>query len=88
MPALYSRQKLLSVLEEEDLQKTAQWLRNRPNAQANGDPRGFLAFPEGATYVKVHIGLVGFCSEEGSPGLRRLHYRIERHRQLLLQRDT
>ena len=62
VPALYSRQEFLSVVEEEDLQETSQWLRNRPNAQANGDLQRSLSFLESAPYVNDRIGLVGFCS--------------------------
>ena len=62
VPALYSREEYLSVVEEEDLSKTAAWLRNRPNAQANDDLEGALRFLRDAPFVNQRIGVVGFCS--------------------------
>jgi len=62
MPALYSREEFTTVVEEEDIQKTGTWLRNRPNAQANGDLQGALDFLRNAPFVNERIGLVGFCS--------------------------
>jgi len=49
-------------VEEEDLQKAAVWLRERPNAQTIGDLAGALTFLQTAPYVSARLGLVGFCS--------------------------
>src|SRR2546426_10055524 len=62
LPALYCREEFLAVVEEEDLQKAAVWLRERPNAQTIGDLAGALTFLQTAPYVTDRIGLVGFCS--------------------------
>jgi len=62
LPALYCREEFLAVVEEEDLQKAAVWLRERPNAQTIGDLAGALTFLQTAPYVSERIGLVGFCS--------------------------
>ena len=62
LPALYSREEFTTVVEEEDVQKTGAWLRNRPNAQANGDLQGALDFLRAAPFVNERIGVVGFCS--------------------------
>ncbi len=62
LPALYSREEFLAVVEEEDLQKAMVWLRERPNAQTIGDLSGALSFLQTAPYVSDRIGLVGFCS--------------------------
>jgi len=62
VPALYSRNDFLCVVEEEDLEKTSAWLRARPNAQATGDLSAAAAFLRGAPYVNDRIGVVGFCS--------------------------
>ncbi len=62
LPALYCREEFLAVVEEEDLQKAAVWLRERPNAQTISDLAGALTFLQTAPYVSERIGLVGFCS--------------------------
>ena len=62
LPALYCREEFVAVVEEEDLQKAAVWLRERPNAQTIGDLAGALTFLQTAPYVSERIGLVGFCS--------------------------
>jgi carboxymethylenebutenolidase len=62
LPALYSREEFTTVVEEEDVQKTGAWLRNRPNAQANGDLQGALDFLRASPFVNERIGVVGFCS--------------------------
>src|SRR2546430_17411795 len=62
LPAVYCRGEFLGVVEEEDLQKAAVWLRERPNAQTIGDLAGARTFLQTAPYVTDRIGLVGFCS--------------------------
>ena len=53
LPALYSREEFLAVVEEEDLQKAAVGLRERPNAQTIGDLSGALTFQQTATVVSA-----------------------------------
>src|SRR5262249_6807384 len=62
LPARYCREEFLAVVEEEDVQKAAVWLCDRPNAQTIGDLAGALTFLQTAPYVTDRIGLVGFCS--------------------------
>lgn len=62
VPALYSRNEFLAVVEEEDLAKARDWLAGRPNAQANGDLAGAQVFLQSSPFVAGRIGLVGFCS--------------------------
>ena len=62
VPALYSRDEFLSVVEEEDLAKAGSWLRNRTNAQTIGDLEGALTVLRDSPHVNGRIGLVGFCS--------------------------
>ena len=62
VPALYSRNEFLAVVEEEDLSQAAGWLTARPHAQANGDLLAGQNFLESSSFVNGRIGLVGFCS--------------------------
>ena len=62
VPALYSRDGFLSVVEEDDLAKAQTVMAARPNAQAIGDLNGGLDFLRSSRHVNDHIGLVGFCS--------------------------
>lgn len=59
VPALYSRDGFLCVVEEDDLMKAQ---AARPNAQAIGDLNGGLRFLRSSPHVTDRIGLVGFCS--------------------------
>ena len=65
LPALYCREEFLAVVEEEDLQKAAVWLRERPNAQTIGDLAGALTFLQTAPYVSERIGLVHVGQRQG-----------------------
>ena len=62
VPALYSRDGFLTVVEEADLELARNALAARPNAQTVGDLRGGLDFLRGSPHVSNRIGLVGFCS--------------------------
>src|SRR5262249_57124017 len=59
LPALYCREEFLAVVEEEDLQKAAVWLRERPNAQTIGDLAGRLTLLQTAPYVTHPLRLGG-----------------------------
>ena len=58
VPALYSRDEFLSVVEEEDLAKAGFWLRNRTNAQMGRFRCGAEPF-EGPAMTKACIDLLG-----------------------------
>lgn len=62
VPALYSRDGFLTVIEESDLERARNALAARPNAQTVGDLRGGLEFLRASPYVNGRLGLVGFCS--------------------------
>jgi carboxymethylenebutenolidase len=62
VPALYSRNEGLCVVEEEDMLKARDWLGNRSNAQANADLEAANAFLRASNFVGDRVGLVGFCS--------------------------
>ncbi len=62
VPALYSRDGFLTVVEETDLALARDALAARPNAQTIGDLQGGLNFLESSPHVSERIGLVGFCS--------------------------
>ena len=62
VPALYSRNDFLVVVEEDDLRSAGSWLAARPHTQANGDLLAGQNFLESSSFVNGRIGLVGFCS--------------------------
>ena len=62
VPALYSRDGFLAVVEEDDLARARAALNARPNAQTVGDLQGALDFLRSSPRVGDRIGLVGFCS--------------------------
>ena len=62
VPALYSRDGFLTVVEESDLELAREALNARSNAQTVGDLRGGLDFLRASPHVGQRIGLVGFCS--------------------------
>ena len=62
VPALYSRDGFLAVVEEEDMDAARQALNARPNAQTIGDLNGGLDYLHASPHVGDRIGVVGFCS--------------------------
>jgi len=62
VPALYSRDGFLAVVEESDMELARRALNARPNAQTIGDLQGGLDFLRGSPHVGDRVGLVGFCS--------------------------
>ena len=62
VPALYSRNEGLCVVEEEDMAKAREWLGSRSNAQANADLEAAKEFLRACSFVGDRVGLVGFCS--------------------------
>ena len=62
VPALYSRNEGLCVIEEEDMAKARDWLGRRSNVQANADLEAAKEFLRASSFVGDHVGLVGFCS--------------------------
>lgn len=63
VPALYSREEFLGVVEEDDFEKARKWLSSRPDEQTIGDLEQALTFHKNQPYVKSDkVGLVGFCS--------------------------
>ena len=62
VPALYSRDGFLAVVEEEDMASARDALNARPNAQTIGDLNGGLDFLRASPHVGDRIGVVGFCS--------------------------
>ena len=62
VPALYSRDGFLTVVDEADLDLARQALNARPNAQTIGDLQGGLDFLSASPHVSERIGVVGFCS--------------------------
>jgi carboxymethylenebutenolidase len=63
VPALYSREEYLGVVEEEDFEKARKWLSSRPDAQTVGDLEEALTYCTRQEYVQPgKIGLIGFCS--------------------------
>ena len=62
VPALYSRDGFLTVVEHSDLDLARDALNSRPNAQTIGDLQGGLYFLRASPHVNERIGVVGFCS--------------------------
>ena len=62
VPALYSRDGFLAVVEEEDMDAARVALNARPNAQTVGDLTGGLEFLRASPHVNHRVGVVGFCS--------------------------
>ena len=62
VPALYSRDGFLAVVEHSDLDLARDALNARSNAQTIGDLQGGLDFLRASPHVGQRIGLVGFCS--------------------------
>ena len=62
VPALYSRDGFLTVVEEEDMARAGAALAIRPHAQTIGDLAGAHEFLRKSPYVGDRVGLVGFCS--------------------------
>jgi carboxymethylenebutenolidase len=62
VPALYSRDGFLTVVEEEDMASARDALNARPNAQTIGDLNGALDFLRASPRIGERIGVVGFCS--------------------------
>ena len=62
VPALYSRDGFLTVVEESDLDLARGALAARPNAQTVGDLQGGLDYLRSSAHVSDRIGVVGFCS--------------------------
>ena len=62
VPALYSRDGFLAVVEEEDMASARDALNARPNAQTIGDLNGALDSLRASPRVGDRIGVVGFCS--------------------------
>jgi carboxymethylenebutenolidase len=63
VPALYSREELLGVVEEEDFEKARKWISGRRDEQTVGDLEGAFTFMKNQRYVnKAKVGLIGFCS--------------------------
>ena len=62
VPALYSRDGFLTVVEHSDLDMARHALNARPNAQTIDDLQGGLDFLRASPHVNDRIGLVGFCS--------------------------
>ena len=62
VPALYSRDGFLAVVEESDLERARDALAARPNAQTIGDLMGGLEWLRGSAFVNGRVGVVGFCS--------------------------
>ena len=62
VPALYSRDGFLTVIEHSDMDRARDALNARPNAQTVGDLQGGLDFLRASPHVGGRIGVVGFCS--------------------------
>ena len=62
VPALYSRDGFLTVVEHSDMDKARDALNARPNAQTIGDLHGGFDFLRASPYVSERVGVVGFCS--------------------------
>ena len=62
VPALYSRDGFLTVVEHSDLDLARDALNSRANAQTIGDLQGGLDFLRTSPHVNERIGVVGFCS--------------------------
>ena len=62
VPALYSRDGFLAVVEESDMVMARDALAARPNAQTVGDLNGGLDYLRASPHVSERIGVVGFCS--------------------------
>ena len=62
VPALYSRDGFLAVVDHSDMDRARDALNARPNAQTIGDLNGGLDFLRSNLHVGDRIGVVGFCS--------------------------
>ena len=62
VPALYSRDGFLTVIEHSDMDKARDALNARPYVQTVGDLQGSLDFLRASPHVNERIGVVGFCS--------------------------
>ena len=62
VPALYSRDGFLTVVEHSDMDLARDALNTRPNVQTVGDLQGGLDHLRASPHVNERIGLVGFCS--------------------------
>ena len=62
VPALYSRDGFLTVVEHSDLDLARTAMNGRPNAQTVGDLQGGLDLLLASPHVNDRIGVVGFCS--------------------------
>ena len=62
VPALYSRDGFLTVVEHSDMDKARDALNARPYVQTVDDLQGGLEFLRASPHVNDRIGVVGFCS--------------------------
>lgn len=63
VPALYSREQFLGVLEEGDFEKARKWKSGRPNTQTIGDLEAAFTFLKNQAYIESdRVGLIGFCA--------------------------
>ena len=62
VPALYSRDGFLAVVDHSDMDHAREALNVRPNDQTVGDLSGGLDFLGASPHVSDRIGVVGFCS--------------------------
>ena len=62
VPALYSRDGFLTVVDHSDMDLARDALNSRPNAQTIGDLQGGLDFLRASPHVNDRVGVVGFCS--------------------------
>ena len=62
VPALYSRDGFLAVVDHSDMDQARDALNARPNVQTVGDLQGGLEFLRASPQVGQRIGIVGFCS--------------------------
>jgi carboxymethylenebutenolidase len=63
VPALYSREEFLGVVEESDFETVRKWLSNRSDKQTVGDLEGAFTFLKNQSYVNhAKVGVIGFCS--------------------------
>ena len=62
VPALYSRDGFLAVVDHSDMDLARDALNARPNDQTVGDLIGGLDYLRASPHVSDRIGVVGFCS--------------------------
>jgi carboxymethylenebutenolidase len=63
VPALYSREPFLAVLEEADFKTARGWKSGRPNEQTMEDLEGAFTYLKSQPYVnRAKVGLIGFCA--------------------------